>query len=140
MAGSKKIPPRVLRLLDANLNRCREGLRVLEDTARFVWNDEALFREFRASRHSVDVLTRALYPQLVSARDSRGDHGREVPEKNRARFQGLVAANLRRCAESLRVLEEFSKLFSASSGGKFKRLRFRIYDLEKAVLKKGMGK
>ncbi len=138
MAGSKKIPPRVLRLLDANLNRCREGLRVLEDTARFVWNDEALFKEFRTSRHALDMLTRALYPQLVSARDSQGDHGREVPEKNRTRFQGLVAANLRRCAESLRVLEEFSKLFSASSGGKFKRLRFRIYDLEKAALKKEM--
>ncbi len=144
MAGSKRtggnVPSQVLRLLDANLNRCREGLRVLEDTARFVWNDEALFKKFRASRHSVDVITREFYPRLVAARDSRGDHGREVPEKGRPRFESVVAANLRRCAESLRVLEEYSKLFSPAAGGKFKALRFGIYDLEKVTLNRKMSK
>ncbi len=118
------------------MNRCREGLRVLEDTARFVWEDEALFRNFRSSRHAVDLLTRKFYPELVASRDSRGDYGREIPERGRARFQGVVAANLRRCAESLRVLEEYGKLFSAVAGAKFKAIRFEIYDLEKEVLKK----
>ncbi len=122
--------------MDANLNRCREGLRVLEDTARFVWNDEALFREFRSQRHSVDLLTRKHYPQLVSSRDSRGDRGRVMGEQRRARFESVVAANLRRCAESLRVLEEYGKLFSPSSGRKFKAIRFAVYDLEKDALKK----
>ncbi len=147
MAGSKKagvsggkIPPRILRLLDANLNRCREGLRVLEDTARFVWNDEALFKKIRTSRHSVDLITREFYPRLVTSRDSQGDHGREVPEKGRARFESVVAANLRRCAESLRVLEEYSKLFSPSAGSKFKSLRFGIYDLEKETLNRRISK
>ncbi len=140
MAGRKNVPLKVLRLLDANLNRCREGLRVLEDTARFVWDDEPLFLRFRHQRHSVDLLTRKFYPKLVASRDSRGDHGRTIPEAPRARFQGVVAANLRRSAESLRVLEEYGKLFSPASGARFKIIRFEIYDLEKKVLGKEIGK
>lgn len=133
--AARKVPARILRLLDANLNRCREGLRVLEDTARFAWDDEVLFQSFRKERHALDMITRKLYPELVSARNSAGDPGRAIPEKGRARFESVVAANLRRCEESLRVLEEYGKLFSAGAGGKFKRIRFKIYDLEKQALK-----
>ena len=77
----------VLRLLDANLNRCREGLRVLEDTARFVRDDARFFRAFRSQRHKLDLITRRHYPDLVGARESGADRGRTVKEGGRGPIQ-----------------------------------------------------
>lgn len=130
----KRAPEGIFRLLDANLNRCREGLRVLEDTARFVWDDEGLFRAFRRERHRLDAITRERYPALVRARDSRSDRGRTTKEGGRAGPDAVVAANLRRCQEALRVLEEYDKIFPRNAAGEFKRIRFRIYGLEKRIL------
>src|SRR3989344_3485574 len=103
----------VLRLLDANLNGCREGFRVLEDAARFVRNDPRFFRAFRSQRHRLDRITRRHYPDLVAARESGQDEGRAVKEGGRSDVDSLVFANFRRCEESLRGLEEYGKLFSA---------------------------
>lgn len=124
----------IWRLLDANLNRCREGLRVLEDTARFVWKNKKLFHRLRSERHLLDRLTRKFYPELLSSRNSNQDEGRKVAEGKREGLESVTAANFRRCEESLRVLEEYGKVFSNGAAGEFKKLRFRIYDLEKAVL------
>ncbi len=124
----------VLRLLDANLNRAREGLRVLEDTARFVWNDSALFRKFRAERHGLDLVTRKFYPELLRSRDSRNDEGRVTAESGRNSVKSVVAANFRRCEESLRVLEEYGKVFAKGAAKEFKRMRFGIYTLEKKTM------
>lgn len=125
--------PSVLRVLDVNLNRAREGLRVLEDTARLVWEDKALFEELRGLRHALDGVTRAVYPRLVDARASGSDLGRAVPEKKRRDWKGLVAANFRRAQEALRVLEEYGKVFGPRHAGRFKSLRYRLYSAEKAA-------
>jgi thiamine-phosphate pyrophosphorylase len=122
------------RVLDANLNRAREGLRVLEDTARFVWDDRALFEALRDARHRLDRVTRRSYPRLVAARDSGADPGRRVPEATKRTWFGLVAANFRRVEEALRVLEEYGKVFSPRGVGEMKALRYRLYVLEKTVL------
>jgi len=124
----------VYRLLDANLNRCREGLRVLEDTARFVWDDQGLFRTFRRERHRLDAMVRSRYPDLVAARNSQEDRGRTVKEGGRDGVDAVVAANLRRCQESLRVLEEYDKIFPRNAAREFKRIRFRVYALEKRII------
>jgi thiamine-phosphate pyrophosphorylase len=121
---------RVWRLLDVNLNRAREGLRVLEDTARLVWEDKRLFEELRSLRHALDQITRRAYPRLIQARDSVSDPGRTIPEKKKRTASGLVAANFRRVEEALRVLEEYGKVFSPSTAPRFKALRFRLYAAE----------
>ncbi len=126
----------VFRLLDANLNRCREGLRVLEDTARFVQNDPRFFRLFRRERHKLDILTRKLYPELIAARDSQDDEGRVIRESARPNIGALIFANFRRCEESLRVLEEYGKLFSARAGSEFKEIRFAVYRMERDAQRK----
>ena len=137
MAGAQnKIKKGVSRLLDANLNRCREGLRVLEDTARFVFSDSDFFRSFRRERHKLDILTRKRYPELVAARESRQDEGRLIREGDRSNVDSLIFANFRRCEESLRVLEEYGKLFSARTGSEFKEIRFAVYQLEKDAMRK----
>ena len=42
---------RTLRIIDANLNRMGEGLRVLEDAARFLLNNAVLSEELKTLRH-----------------------------------------------------------------------------------------
>lgn len=127
---------KVFRVLDVNLNRAREGVRVLEDTARLVWDDDGLFRGLRSVRHALDRATRVAYPKLVAARESEGDPGRKVPEKKRRDQKGLVAANFRRAEEALRVLEEYGKVISPRASGRFKALRYKLYVLEKSSLPK----
>ena len=125
----------VLRLLDANLNRAREGLRVLEDTARFLWADNGLTATLRSARHRLDRITRAAYPSLIQSRDSARDPGRLWAETKRRTPRGLVAANFRRAEEALRVLEEYGKVLSPRAAGRFKKLRFELYAAEKAAEK-----
>jgi thiamine-phosphate pyrophosphorylase len=120
-----------LRLVDANLNRCREGLRVIEDTARFVLGRDREYRELRMLRHRLERLTRAIYPGLLAVRDATSDAGRRIPEGGRDDLAGVVSANFRRVEESLRVLEEYSKLISPAAAPALKAMRYRAYVLEK---------
>jgi thiamine-phosphate pyrophosphorylase len=122
------------RLLDANLNRAREGLRVCEDTARFLWNDKILYLRLRGLRHRLDAITRLHYPSLVKSRNSSFDVGRSIKEKKRDSIGGVVASNIRRTQEALRVLEEYAKVLSRRNSGEFKRIRFQLYSEEKRLL------
>lgn len=126
-------PKSVLRLLDANLNRAREGLRVVEDTARFVWNDAGSYKRLRLLRHRLQKLTASRYKLLVSGRDSENDSGRRLKEGSRSSIGSVASANLRRAQEAVRVLEEYSKVFSPGAAGGFKRIRYRLYVEEKKL-------
>src|SRR5450631_1134900 len=66
----------IWRLLDANANRAREGLRIVEDTARFVLDDAAAAKAFRGFRHQLDELVRTHYKELLKARKVETDSGR----------------------------------------------------------------
>ncbi len=127
---------KVARLLDANLNRAREGLRVVEDTARFVWDDAKLYRRIRSLRHALHAATASSYKTLVLARDSANDAGRKVKEGGRTNLAAVVSANLRRAQEAVRVLEEYGKVFSPKAAVEFKRVRYALYQEETKILKK----
>ncbi|MBI4286942.1 MAG: thiamine phosphate synthase [Chloroflexi bacterium] len=126
----------MLRLVDANLNRCREGLRVLEDVARFILDDASLSQRFRRIRHGLIEADAS----FLSHRNAVSDVGAaEPPARPRGDLAGLVTANCRRVEESLRVLEEFAQLpgvmdspDSTDSSG-FKSARFDLYTLEKEL-------
>jgi thiamine-phosphate pyrophosphorylase len=128
--------PGVARLLDANLNRAREGLRVVEDTARFLWSDAAMYRRLRSLRHRLHAATAGSYAALVRARESGEDPGRRIPEGPRAGIGAVVSANLRRAQEAVRVLEEYSKVFSKGAPAEFKSIRYALYQEEKRILKR----
>ncbi len=130
----KKIPPAVLRLLDANLNRAREGVRVVEDTARFIWNEKKRYEQLRALRHELHAVTASAYKTLVLARETATDAGRFMKESSRRSMRGVVSANLRRAQEAVRVLEEYSKVFSPKAASRLKAIRFRLYKEEKEIL------
>jgi len=132
----------VVRLIDANLDRLGEGLRVLEDVARFLLNDAELCRQLKTLRHRLVEDIHPLEQQLLAARKVREDVGafKRLPgEAKHKDLPALVIANARRVQESLRVLEEFARLSNTplvTKPAKFEHLRFDIYELEQKLLSK----
>lgn len=129
------------RIIDANFNRSREGLRVCEDVARFIWNSPSLTKELKSVRHSISFIlqnTPKTAVILKRSRDTDGDVGRCVCQRSemaRATSEDIFGANIQRVKESLRVLEEFFKLFNKKDSCKFTDLRFKVYKIEKKALK-----
>jgi len=137
-------------MIDANLNRSSEGLRVLEDVARFVLNDGELSRRLRTLRHDLAQETKSLRTGLLSQRDSEHDVGRphpiSLPGRERrpntepASLPGLtdlITANAKRTEEALRVLEELARLPELSPAlnpSRFEQARFALYTFERELI------
>lgn len=128
------------RIIDANFNRCKEGLRVCEEIARFYLQNIGFTKKIRGLRHSLTgiIKTSKIKPLLLlQYRDSSNDIGKEFYQKSKKKsLHGVFLANAQRAKESLRVLEEFVKLFSLPSSKKIQRLRFNFYALEKKIVEK----
>lgn len=136
--SNRKSHDSIGRLIDANLNRLREGLRVVEDTFRFIGNDDKITQQFRKLRHKVTYVTSNLPPNIFSGVHSRNvakDVGPALEEKElryRQDVKHIIRANLKRSQESARVIEEYLKLCHRDTP--FRQIRYRLYDLEKKVL------
>ena len=127
------------RVVDANFNRAKEGLRVCEDTARFVLDDRGLTSGYKAVRHQLTEAADIFgLKDIVRSRDIEGDAGRStIPaESKRENVSEIFYANAQRVKESLRVLEEFAKLRSPALAERFKILRYRVYGLEKKAFER----
>ena len=132
----------VLRILDANINRCAEGMRVIEEIARFDEGDEELTRRVKELRHEIRALSELLRADATRFRDSAGDVGGRFStpaERLRESLVSTARANFFRVEEGLRVIEEFAKLGHPEGSVKAKELRFRVYELEKVFLERGAG-
>jgi hypothetical protein len=130
----------VYRIIDANLNRVMEGTRVCEDIIRFSSDNELLTARLKDLRHeifeSIKVLRKEHLEELVSSRDVNDVGIRTTEsEKTRENLVDLFMANTQRGKESLRVLEEVLKLFDTELSQKFKKFRFKLYDIEKTAVK-----
>lgn len=134
------------RVLDVCMNRAREGLRVLEDYARFVCDHAIAVDRLKTLRHrladserQLTTRTESAHPsdkQLV-ARDVAGDVGTEFTAKqelSRSNAHAIVHANARRVQESLRSLEEFGKLVSSEFAREMKQLRYESYQIHQLLL------
>jgi thiamine-phosphate pyrophosphorylase len=124
---------RLRRLIDANLNRLKEGLRVLEDIQRYLYDDGESSRRFKRLRHS---LQKAYDPSRLPYRDIVNDVLKEstASEMKRSNLTDLLLANFSRAQESARVLEEVFKLEDPQLSPLFKTIRYVLYDLEKSLL------
>lgn len=123
----------IYRILDANFNRAREAVRILEDFARFTLNDKIATAELKEIRQMLGRLSASFGSKLVASRDSVYDVGKRLDEsiKKRRTGDGLVAANFKRLEEALRSIEEYSRIFNIVASNKSQRLRFRVYIIEK---------
>jgi len=136
---------RVWRVVDANLNRAREGLRVLEDFARFIADEGQTSLELKSLRHDLVAAEKQLNARVGAGqsgsaallhRDTAGDVGTSQTtssERTRDSLGDVLISNCRRVQESLRSLEEFGKLLSAEFSVSVKQLRYRSYTLEKSL-------
>lgn len=124
---------RNLRIVDANLNRLREGIRVVEDILRYGFNHQAFALTLKTLRHQCQL---ECYLELLNTRDSGNDVLKFSiqEEHNRENLRSVFIANFKRAQESARVLEEILKLDSIQESEKFKGIRYRLYELEKQVL------
>ena len=132
---------RVYRILDANFNRSREGLRVCEEVARFILEDALLTARLQKLRYALDrtVVRQIPVAALFCARDIRSDPGRPALRRHAGghrRYHDLACANIRRVQEALRVLEEFSRISFSRAGRSFAALRFKTYAIEQTLYRR----
>lgn len=128
----------IYRILDAAINRGREALRVVEDAARFIDDNEALANALKETRRqfteTADKLDRR---ERLLARDATGDVGapfEEDGEDQPATLADVLSANFARLQESARSLEEFSKLVAPQLAREWEKIRYEAYALEKSTL------
>ncbi len=123
-----------LRLIDANLNRLREGIRVVEDIFRYLYNDKNTAIKLKTLRHLARTNN---YTELLETRDVENDVLRSSikSEQNRDDLYSILIANFKRAQESSRVLEEFTKLTSIEDSENFKYIRYELYSLETVLTK-----
>ena len=130
----------VNRIIDANINRAKEGLRVCEEISRFILNSRDLTSQLKDTRHRIDLIFKQLPKKilLLEQRKSTSDVGRCLynNELKRKNCQDIFFANIQRVKESVRVLEEFSKLININIAIEFKKIRYDIYETEKRFAKK----
>ena len=130
---NNSLPSELLRVVDANLNRLKEGIRVIEDIARYVHNDTNLSASLKQLRHQCRIEP---LEALLTSRDSVNDVLRPTmaSEMNRTDLRSILVANYKRGQESSRVLEELYKIVNPSLSEQFKHIRYELYTLEKENL------
>lgn len=121
-----------LRLIDANLNRLREGIRVVEDIFRYLLNDKKTSSRLKTLRHLSRI---NINDELLDSRDIKNDVLKKSTssEQKRENLSSILIANFKRAQESSRVLEEFSKLIDIKTSENFKYIRYELYDIEKNI-------
>ena len=125
-----------LRIIDANANRAREALRVLEETARFALEDAALTEALKQLRHDLAASLGSIRG-LETHRDVARDVGTGITteaEGRRSSLADVVRAAAKRLQEALRVVEEYGKLVVPDLAARIEALRYRSYELERDLL------
>ena len=131
------------RILDASANRCTEGLRVVEDYVRFILDSEPLTEAWKSIRHELAQTLATLDPvRRAAARAAEADVGRGLEVDAmvaRNDLADVLRANCERAKQSLRSLEEFSKVVAPPASRRIEALRYRVYEAEQATLLAGLG-
>ena len=130
---NNNLSPDLFRVIDANLNRLREGIRVVEDIIRYKDNNKELSSQLKLLRHRAKIKETL---EILKERDSVNDVLRSTvkSELNRTDISSIIIANFKRAEESARVLEELFKLYSTEYSENFKYIRYELYRLEKEIL------
>jgi thiamine-phosphate pyrophosphorylase len=139
--SNDKDASKVLRIIDVNVNRLREALRVIEEYFRFMSLDEPMASALKRLRHSLERIEEDFGAhRLVASRDTASDPFASVnkPEElARSTPRQLLAANFKRSQEAARAIEEYAKISNhPAASGTAKALRFSLYDLEKISMER----
>lgn len=128
----------VYRIIDANFNRAREAMRVIEEFCRFALNSASLTERTKQLRHELSACLGKLDAvQLIVARDTLGDVGVGKTVDNqlqRSNLSDCFTAGCKRLTESLRTLTEMTQTLNPSVAQTIEKLRFSAYTLEKDII------
>ena len=133
------LDPRVARLIDANLDRSREGLRVVEDWCRFGLEQQDLVVCLKDWRQRLGRLHRNSYKQARSTNNDTGAGLEHPAQLDRHSPDHVVAANCARVQEALRVLEEYGRSVDPALAAEAALIRYGLYDLEVTCLNATLG-
>ncbi len=119
------------RIIDANLNRFKEGIRVVEDILRYEF-DSDISKTLKNLRH----FKIPDYENIIEGRNAQKDILKPSTrsEQKRDSIKDIIISNLKRAQESARVLEEMYKLYDIKISEQFKSKRYTLYTLEKEIL------
>ncbi len=127
----------IYRIIDANFNRGREGLRIAEEFCRFALDNEQLAGRCKALRHRLTAaVTKFGMQKLIAARDTEKDIGCRIQvagQMKRQSFEDCVTAGFARTTEALRVLAESACAVDNKISAEFEKLRYDCYILEKDI-------
>jgi thiamine-phosphate pyrophosphorylase len=131
--------PAEFRILDANANRAREALRLLEDYARFVLDDGLISGQIKDIRHALAAALQQLnIDDAILSRDTTGDVGTSIKtasEFDRHSLADVVVAAGKRLSEALRVLEEVAKTGAPAPAAAIEQLRYCGYTIEQTLVR-----
>ncbi|MCX5687329.1 MAG: thiamine-phosphate pyrophosphorylase [Candidatus Omnitrophica bacterium] len=136
------VEDKLLQIIDANLNRTREGLRVCEDIVRFALQDKNATKALKTVRHGATNLVlkskKISLTELLSERDIASDKTKfiDFTPKSGMNISDIFMSNIERVKESLRVLEECFKIIDAKISRGYRKLRFDTYAIEKNIVEK----
>ncbi len=127
------------RIIDANINRACEGLRVIEDYLRFIANDKQFSERIKQYRHTLRQISINLsLEKLLNARKANTDVGKDIPspsDTKKTNSDAIIAANFKRIQEALRTIEEYAKPINSKTSEQAANMRFEIYQLEHDITK-----
>ena len=121
------------RVIDANLNRLKEGIRVIEDMARYSDNNKDIASRLKTLRHLAKIED---IQMLLASRDAQNEVLKmtRASARERSSIDSIIIANYKRAQESSRVLEELYKVVEPALSERFKKIRYELYTLEKDTL------
>ena len=125
---------RIFQIIDANLDRAREGLRVLEDWARFALGSEHLVIKIKNFRQILGKNHLEMYKKSRNYIEDQCKGLSHVEQINRKSPDKIISCNSARVQESLRVIEEFSRNHNKELSKVASKIRYEVYTLEIELL------
>lgn len=124
---------KIQRVIDANLNRAAEAIRILEEIARFLLDDKDLSEQFKNIRHKINAVQEDNYDEYLDARDTQNDVGVDIKNPDsRTNVETIFKANIKRFQQALRTLSEYS-VENPENAATFEKIRYEAYTLEKIM-------
>lgn len=124
------------RIVDANLNRATEALRILEEISRFIFDDVETSEELKNMRHKLCSCLDYDYEKLIEARDTGNDVGRFIENPTQAGnivesvdLAIIFKSNIKRLQQALRALAQYCPKHSSI----FENARYESYTVEKKL-------
>jgi len=121
---------RIYQIIDANLDRAREGLRVLEDWARFGLGKEKYVERIKNFRQILGKNHLEVYKQSRNHIEDKCKGLTHHEQINRKTSEQIISSNSARVQEALRVIEEFSRLQNHELSKIASEIRYEIYSIE----------